>query len=119
MRLVCFFARMCVPRGRERGHDEILDCCEPRPAPSAPWALAEVGLSGIWFGILMVKKVEIVLITPPVGINVYGAAGAASGLSIEEAFKGVWPFGLMDIITVALLFAFPGPVTFLPERIAG
>jgi C4-dicarboxylate transporter, DctM subunit len=87
--------------------------------PLAYPVVSELGLSGIWFGILMVKMVEIGLITPPVGINVYVVAGAAPGLSIEQAFKGVWPFGLMDIITVALLFAFPVIVTFLPDGVAG
>jgi C4-dicarboxylate transporter, DctM subunit len=87
--------------------------------PLAYPVVSELGLSGIWFGILMVKMVEIGLITPPVGINVYVVAGAAPGLSIEQAFKGVWPFGLMDFITVALLFAFPVIVTFLPDGVAG
>lgn len=87
--------------------------------PLAYPVVAELGLSGIWFGILMVKMVEIGLITPPVGINVYVVAGAAPGLSIEDAFKGVWPFGLMDVVAVMVLFAFPVLVTFLPESVAG
>lgn len=87
--------------------------------PLAYPVVSELGLSGIWFGILMVKMVEIGLITPPVGINVYVVAGAAPGLTIEDAFKGVWPFGLMDAVTVVILFAFPVLVTFLPEGVAG
>jgi C4-dicarboxylate transporter, DctM subunit len=83
--------------------------------PLAYPVISELGYSGVWFGILMVKMVEIGLITPPVGINVYVVAGAAPGLRVEDAFRGVWPFGLMDVMTVGILFAFPVITTILPD----
>ena len=64
---------------------------------------------------MIVKTIELGLITPPVGINVYVVAGAAPGLKIEDVFKGIWPFGLMDVFTIMLLFAFPVLVTWLPS----
>lgn len=75
----------------------------------------ELGFNGLWLGILMVKMIELSLITPPVGINVYVVVGAAPGLKIEDAFRGIWPFGLMDLATIALLFSFPALTTWLPQ----
>lgn len=76
--------------------------------------VTDLGFDGIWFGILVVKMIELGLITPPVGINVYVVAGAAPGLTVEDAFKGIWPFGLTDMVTIAILFAFPALTTWLP-----
>lgn len=78
-------------------------------------AVTALGFDGIWFGILTIKMIELSLITPPIGINVYVVAGTAPGIRIEDAFQGVWPFGLMDIITIAILFAFPAIVLWLPQ----
>ncbi|MEQ8717997.1 MAG: TRAP transporter large permease subunit [Acidimicrobiales bacterium] len=75
----------------------------------------DLGFNGLWLGILMVKMIELSLITPPVGINVYVVVGAAPGLKIEDAFRGIWPFGLMDLATIALLFSFPSLTTWLPQ----
>lgn len=82
--------------------------------PVAYPVVTGLGFDGIWFGILVVKMIELGLITPPVGINVYVVSGAAPGLTVEESFRGVLPFGLMDIVTTSLLFAFPVLVTWLP-----
>ena len=68
----------------------------------------------IWFGILVTKTIEIGLITPPVGMNVYALNSAAPDVSLEEIFRGVGWFLAMDILTLALLIAVPSIVTFLP-----
>lgn len=86
--------------------------------PLAYPVVTELGFDGLWFGILMVKMIELGLITPPVGINVYVVAGAAPGLTVEDAFKGIWPFGVMDLLTIALLFAVPSLTTWLPSLVA-
>lgn len=86
--------------------------------PLAYPAVTTLGFDGIWFGILMVKMIELGLITPPVGINVYVVAGAAPGLTVEDAFKGVWPFGVADVFTIALLFAVPPLTTWLPSLVS-
>lgn len=81
-------------------------------------AVIALGFDGIWFGILVVKMIEIGLVTPPVGIAVYVTAGSSS-LEPEEIFAGVWPFILMDLLVIVVLFAFPQIVLFLPNFVSG
>lgn len=78
-------------------------------------AVTALGFDGVWFGILVVKMIEIGLITPPVGIAVYVVAGATDKVSVETVFRGVWPFLVMDVIVIAILFAFPDMVLWLPR----
>jgi tripartite ATP-independent transporter DctM subunit len=73
-----------------------------------------LGFDPIWFGIIIVRVVEIGQITPPVGINVYVMKGVAKDVPLETIFKGVLPFVVADICHVLLLIAFPQIVTFLP-----
>jgi tripartite ATP-independent transporter DctM subunit len=75
-----------------------------------------LGINGIWFGILLVKVVEIGLITPPIGINVFVVKGVA-GSSVEtgELFKGIIPFLIADIVTVIILLSFPELTLWLPS----
>lgn len=79
-----------------------------------PLVVQSLGFDAIWFGIIMVKMVEIGLITPPVGINVFVIKGIASDVPMSQIFKGVIPFLAGDIIQVAILIMFPQIVTFLP-----
>ncbi|MDH3667747.1 MAG: TRAP transporter large permease [Paracoccaceae bacterium] len=75
-----------------------------------------VGYDPIWLGVIAIKLAEISLITPPVGLNVYVVRSASPvPLSLEDVFAGVLPFLLLDVITLALLIAFPGIVLFLPN----
>lgn len=74
-----------------------------------------LGYDGIWFGILVIKMIEIGLITPPLGVNVYVVAGVSDDVTVEQAFRGIGPFMLVDLVTVAVFFAFPGIVMWLPE----
>jgi TRAP-type C4-dicarboxylate transport system permease large subunit len=61
----------------------------------------------IWFGILSVVVVEVGLITPPVGMNVFVINGMARDVPMIESFRGVLPFLISDIIRIAALIAFP------------
>jgi C4-dicarboxylate transporter, DctM subunit len=61
----------------------------------------------IWFGILVLMVVEIGLIMPPVGLNVYVINGLARDIPIRETYIGVMPFIASDFIRTALLLAFP------------
>ncbi|MGE0798048.1 MAG: TRAP transporter large permease [Lautropia sp.] len=61
----------------------------------------------IWFGILVLMVVEIGLIMPPVGLNVYVINGLARDVPIAETYRGVMPFLASDFIRTALLLAFP------------
>lgn len=63
---------------------------------------------GIWFGILALIVVEVGLITPPVGMNVFIIKSFDDSLKLKECFKGVIPFLISDFVRVALLILFPG-----------
>jgi tripartite ATP-independent transporter DctM subunit len=69
----------------------------------------------VWFGILLVKLVEIGLITPPVGLNVFGAKIVLPGYPLEVIFKGAAWFLGCEAIILALLILFPGISLWLPR----
>ena len=63
--------------------------------------------TAIWFGILTLIVVEVGLITPPVGLNVFIINKMAGDVKISDTFKGVLPFLVSDMLRVMILFAFP------------
>jgi tripartite ATP-independent transporter DctM subunit len=67
----------------------------------------------IWFGILVLMVVEIGLIAPPVGLNVYVINSLARDVPMSETYKGVFPFLATDAMRVTLLLLFPGICLFL------
>ena len=69
----------------------------------------------VWFGIVALITVELGLITPPVGLNVFIIHGLAEDVPMSETFKGVLPFLLAELIRVLLLTAFPAIVLIGPE----
>ncbi|MEL6576220.1 MAG: TRAP transporter large permease subunit [Pseudomonadota bacterium] len=79
----------------------------------APLAAA-AGFDPIWFGILAVTAVEVGLITPPVGLNLFVVRAAATDLPLGTIWRGVLPFVLADIARLALLLALPGLALWLP-----
>ncbi|MGR3376368.1 TRAP transporter large permease [Salipiger abyssi] len=72
-----------------------------------------VGIDLIWFGILVVKFIEIGLITPPIGLNVFSVRAMVPDVAITTVFRGTLWFLVCELIVVGLLIAFPGIVTFL------
>lgn len=82
-------------------------------------AVVELGIDPILFGILVIKMVEIGFIPPPVGLNVYVVAGVRPDIPIASIFGAIWPFVLIDILTVALLILFPSITLFLPNLVLG
>jgi C4-dicarboxylate transporter, DctM subunit len=62
---------------------------------------------GLWFGILVLIVVEVGLITPPVGMNLFIINGMARDIPIGQTFRGALPFVVTDIVRVAFLAAFP------------
>ena len=88
-------------------------------------AVVALGYDPIWFGIVVVKMAEICLITPPIGLNCFVVAGVsrelrdASGRSLEiplqDVFRGIGPFFVADVLTVAVLLAAPDIVLWLPN----
>ena len=73
----------------------------------------------IWFGILALIVVELGLITPPVGMNVFVIHALAEDIPMSETFKGVIPFFGAELLRVLLLVTFPGIVLWLPRLLSG
>ena len=73
----------------------------------------------IWFGILALIVVELGLITPPVGMNVFVISALAKGVPMSETFKGVMPFFGTELIRVVILLAFPALTLWLPRLLSG
>jgi len=69
----------------------------------------------LWFGIIILVVVELGLITPPVGLNVFIINALARDVPMRETFKGVMPFFGSEIVRVALLVQFPAISLFLPR----
>ncbi|WP_282605981.1 TRAP transporter large permease [Pelagibius sp. Alg239-R121] len=75
-----------------------------------------MGLDLIWFGVVVVKLLEIGLITPPVGLNVFVISSVVgSEVPLERIFAGILRFLAMDIVVLALLVAFPVLSLLLPN----
>ncbi|MDF1734991.1 MAG: TRAP transporter large permease [Minwuia sp.] len=70
----------------------------------------------IWFGIIVVKMVEICLVTPPIGLNCYVVNGVRPDIPLTDVFRGIGPFFIADVLTVAGLVAFPAIITWLPNQ---
>lgn len=68
-----------------------------------------------WFGILICRAMEIAMITPPIGINVYVIAGVAPDVPIQTIFRGILPFLFADIFHVILIIFIPSITLFLPN----
>lgn len=76
----------------------------------------EAGINPVWFGIIVIKLLEIGLITPPIGLNVYMINGALNNrVSLPEIFKGITWFLTMDLLTLIILILFPILTLWLPS----
>ena len=77
-----------------------------------------LGFDPIWFGIIMVVWLEIGLITPPVGLNLFVIQGLTPGASARDITRGTTPYVILMIVLVVLLFLFPDLALWLPRRMA-
>ncbi len=77
--------------------------------------VAGLGYDLIWFGIIVVTMIEISLITPPVGLNVFVLHHVQPDISTPTIFRGVMPFVAADIVRVSLLVLFPSIALVLPR----
>jgi C4-dicarboxylate transporter DctM subunit len=77
--------------------------------------VSSLGLSPIWFGIFLVKAMEIGFIHPPIGLNLYVIQGIAKNVSLGTVFKGVLPFLTADLLHLVLIVLFPAMALWLPE----
>jgi TRAP-type C4-dicarboxylate transport system permease large subunit len=78
-------------------------------------AVTALGFHPIFFGVLVVRMIEIGLITPPVGLNVYVLKGVAPEIPMGNIFRGSAWFVLVDIFNLAILILFPQIILFIPE----
>ncbi|MDH5797520.1 MAG: TRAP transporter large permease, partial [Paracoccaceae bacterium] len=69
--------------------------------------ITSLGIDPIWFGVLVVLALEMGLISPPVGINVFIVKSVAPKVELSTIFRGVLPFWAMMIVALAILIAFP------------
>jgi len=77
--------------------------------------IVHMGLDPIWFGVLIVVVVEIGLISPPVGMNLFVLATLLPQVPTRTVFRGVLPFMLVDCVRLAILVAFPALSLYLPS----
>ena len=76
-----------------------------------------LGISAIWYAVIIVKLMEIAVVSPPVGLNLFAVLAATDQkVSIGDLYKGVLPFIIFDLITIGLLFLFPAIATWMPEN---
>ena len=84
-----------------------------------------LGIDPVYFAMLVIMSIEIGLITPPVGLNVYTVRSVAvqmpegKDLTLENIFKGILPFFFLSIVALIILIAVPSISTFLPSKMFG
>jgi C4-dicarboxylate transporter DctM subunit len=77
--------------------------------------VVSLGYDPVWFGILVVIVVQIGMISPPVGMNIFVVKSLLKHVSLGTVFRGITPFTVALIVLLALVVAFPGAVTWLPN----
>lgn len=77
--------------------------------------IQQLGLDPIWFGVLVVLTLEMGLISPPVGVNVFIVKSVAPKVPLGDIFRGVVPFWIAMLVTLAILVAFPQISLYLPN----
>ncbi len=75
-----------------------------------------LGFDPIWFGVLIVVIMEMGLITPPVGLNVFVISGIAEDIQINTIFRGIWPFLIASIVAIIMIILIPQIATFIPAH---
>jgi tripartite ATP-independent transporter DctM subunit len=78
-----------------------------------------LGFDPIWFGVVMTLNMEMGLITPPVGLNLYVVQGIAPDVPLRDILSGAIPYVAVLGVGIAVLAIFPGLVTWLPNQVLG
>ena len=89
------------------------------PAPIILPPLKAAGFDLIWFGIVMTIVMEMGLIHPPVGLNIFVIKNIAPDIPLSEVIWGTVPFVLLMLLAVILLSVFPEIATGLPNMVMG
>lgn len=81
--------------------------------------ITSAGFDPIWFAVILTINMEIGLISPPVGLNLYVINGIAPEISLRTILMGSLPFVACMLVAIVLLCLFPGIATWLPEAVMG
>jgi TRAP-type C4-dicarboxylate transport system permease large subunit len=81
--------------------------------------IIQAGFDPIWFGVMLTLNMEIGLITPPVGLNLYVINGIVPDVDLKTILVGALPFMLCMVIGIALLILFPQIALWFPEMLMG
>jgi tripartite ATP-independent transporter DctM subunit len=81
--------------------------------------ITELGFDPIWFGVVMTLNMEMGLITPPVGLNLYVVQGIAPDIPMRDILTGSLPYVAVLAVGILILALFPGLVTWLPNQMLG
>ena len=77
--------------------------------------VVELGYNPIWWGVVLVMAIEVGMITPPIGMNVFVLFGVAKNIALKTIFKGILPFFYADIVRIMLIILFPALALWLPQ----
>lgn len=77
--------------------------------------ITNLGFDPVWFGIIVVMVVELGMITPPIGMNVFVIKGMAPDVKLSSIYKGVMPFVIAQLILILIVFLLPEIILWLPE----
>lgn len=88
-------------------------------APTLLPLIELIGFDPVWFGVMLTLNMEIGLITPPVGLNLYVINSIAPNVKLPTILWGALPFMLCMILGIILLIFFPGIATWLPDAVMG
>ena len=80
--------------------------------------VVQMGFDPIWFGVMVTLFIEMGLITPPVGVNVFVISGIAKEVPMYTIFRGIAPFFVAMIICMIILIIFPQIALFLPQTMS-
>ena len=78
--------------------------------------VTQLGFDPVWFGIVVTINVEMGMITPPVGLNLFILKGAVPGIDMKDIVGGSLPFLLLLLLGLVIIMVFPSLATYLPGR---
>jgi TRAP-type C4-dicarboxylate transport system permease large subunit len=81
--------------------------------------ITAAGFDPVWFGVILTINMEIGLISPPVGLNIYVINAIAPDVPLMKIMRGAFPYVLCMIVAIVILSAFPAIATWLPDHMMG
>ena len=81
--------------------------------------ITAAGFDPIWFGVILTINMELGLITPPVGLNLFVINGITPDVRLPTILRGAFPFMMCMVLAIVLLCVFPGIATWLPAKVMG